>query len=293
MFIVVGALVGLILIGCIGQKKLELIWEVFLSTVTLTTDFGLKDGNVGVMKGVIWRITPDVHIADISHNIIPQNIIEATLVLARSVPYFPGGSVHVIVVDPGVGTLRRPIAGRLGEQYFVAPDNGVVTMLLEWAEREGLSVEIVHLNNREYWLDRVSNVFHGRDIFAPVGGYLASGIALNELGTRINDPVRLDLPTPELKGKDLIGEVIHIDRFGNVSANIRQEHLKKDSGIKVSLGGHIIEGLAQTFGDRQVGELIALIGSSGNLIVSVVNGNAAERLGAEVGDRVDVVYMSG
>jgi S-adenosylmethionine hydrolase len=262
--------------------------------LTLTTDFGLKDGNVGVMKGVIWRICPTAQIADISHLIVPQNIREAALILFRSAPYFPAGTIHVVVVDPGVGTARRPIAARIGVQYFVCPDNGILTPLLERAEEQGQTVEIVHLDKSNYWLPEVSRVFHGRDIFAPCAAHLAGGVPLRALGTPITDPVRLDLPKPVRTETGWRGEVIHIDHFGNVASNIHSEHLRESqadkSGIIVKVCGVEIRGLVDTFGERPEGELIALLGSTGNLIVSVVNGNAAVRLNVKVGDAFDAIF---
>ena len=260
-----------------------------MSFVTLMTDFGLKDGNVGVMKGVIWRFAPGAQISDLSHLIGPQNVSEAALILARQAPFFPAGTVHVVVVDPGVGTARRPIAAHLGDSFFVGPDNGILTLLLEGAESEGREVTIVHLDRPQYWLPQVSHVFHGRDIFAPAAGHLAAGVPLRELGTPIQDPVRLQLPQPEHTAGGLRGEVIHVDHFGNLSTNIRREHLGEPGpGLRVRLGEAVIQGMVRTFGERAPGELVALYGSSGNLIVSVVNGSAAQRLRAEVGDRVEV-----
>jgi len=257
------------------------------------TDFGIKDGNVGVMKGVILGIAPHAQIVDLSHTISPQNIEEAALVLARSAPYFPPATVHVVVVDPGVGTARRHIAARLGEQYYVCPDNGILTLLLERAETEGWPVEIVHTNNPEYWLPVVSHVFHGRDIFSPVAAHLASGVSLGALGAPIQDPVRLSLPRPQRTASGWRGEVIHIDHFGNISTNLRVEHLgERLPSIEMRLCGVNIHGMVRTFGERPPGELVALYGSTGNLIVSVVNGNAAQRLNAKVGDLVEVQVAS-
>ena len=270
------------------QKYRVFVWRSYLSFISLTTDFGLKDGNVGVMKGVIWGIAPKAQIADLSHQITPQNVPEAALILARSAPYFPAGSIHLVVVDPGVGTERRPIAGRLEEHYFVLPDNGVLTIMLERAEQGQWPVEIVHLDQPQYWLPVVSNVFHGRDIFAPVAGHLAAGVPLGRLGTPIHDPVRLQLPQPERTRHGLRGEVIHLDHFGNISTNIRREHLDEARSVTVSLCGVKIRGLRRTFGENPPGTLIALYGSTGNLIISEVNGNAAQRLGANTGDPVDV-----
>jgi S-adenosylmethionine hydrolase len=260
-----------------------------LSFITLTTDFGLKDGNVGVMKGVIWRFAPQAQIADLSHLISPQSIPEAALILARSAPHFPAGTIHVVVVDPGVGTARRPLAARLGPSFYVGPDNGALTLLLERAGRENWPAEFVHLDRPDYWLPQVSNVFHGRDIFAPVAGHLAAGAHLHELGAPILDPVRLQLPQPERTAAGFAGEVIHIDHFGSLSINILHEHLGKTPNVTVRVKGEEIHGMVRTFGDRPEGELVALYGSSGNLIISVVNGSAAQRLQAQVGDPIEVL----
>jgi S-adenosyl-L-methionine hydrolase (adenosine-forming) len=274
-----------------GYERGKISAEADLSIITLLTDFGLKDGNVGVMKGVIWGIASQVQIADISHLISPQNVAEAALIMVRSAPFFPAGTVHVGVVDPGVGTARRPIAARLGEYTYVLPDNGLLTLVLERAEAEGQPVEIVHLDKPEYWLQEVSHVFHGRDIFAPAAAYLANGIPPLELGTRIGDPVRLDLPRPLPTPDGLRGQIIHIDHFGNLTTNIRQEDLVGISKLTVHLRDKEIPGLARTFGDRSPGELMALLGSTGSLIVSQVNGSAAKRLGAQIGDEVEIVVF--
>jgi S-adenosylmethionine hydrolase len=267
--------------------------ENAVPVITLTTDFGIKDGNVGVMKGVIWNISPEAQIADLSHMIQPQSIREAALILARSAPYFPEKTVHVVVVDPGVGTARRPMAARVGTQYYVGPDNGTISMLLEKAQQSGWSTEFVHLTNPEYWLPQVSFVFHGRDIFSPVAAHISIGVPLKSFGPSIDDPVRLELPKAEKTKDGWYGEVIHIDHFGNIASNILTENLadalKKKEKVTVRVGDAEIAGLVNTFGDGAVGELIALWGSTGNLIVSVVNGNAAERLGIKVGDPVEAL----
>jgi len=265
-----------------------------LPLITLTTDFGIKDGTVGVMKGVIWGICPTVQISDLSHMIQAQNIREAAHIFARSVPYFPKDSIHIVVVDPGVGTKRRPMAAKLGDWFFVGPDNGIITILLERADQEGWQTEFVELNRAQYWLQNVSYVFHGRDIFSPVAAHLANGVSLRELGSSFNDPVRLELPKPEKANNGWRGEVIHIDHFGNVSTNIRVENLgdvmNEKENISVHLNGNEIKGLVNTFGERSVGEVIALMGSTGNLGIAVVNGNAAQILGAKVGDLVEVIH---
>ena len=268
-----------------------------MPVISLMTDFGIKDGNVGVMRGVIWGICPSAQITDLSHMIQPQNIREAAYILARSVPYFPKGSIHVVVVDPGVGTARRPIAAQIGEWFYVGPDNGTITGLLERAEREGWQTTFVALDQRKYWLGTISHVFHGRDIFSPVAAHLANGVPLADLGTSFDDPVRLELPRPEKTSNGWRGEVIHIDHFGSASTDIRVEDLgdamKEKQKITIRLNGSEINGMVDTFGDRPVGELIALIGSTGNLGIAVVNGSAVQRLGTKVGDVVEVIYEAG
>ena len=265
-----------------------------MTVITLMTDFGIKDGNVGVMKGVIWGICPTAQISDLSHMIPAQDIREAAYIFSRSVPYLPKGSIHVVVVDPGVGTQRRPMAAQIGDWFYVGPDNGTITGLLERAEQEGWQTKFIELTNKNYWLSVISHVFHGRDIFSPVAAHLANGISLVDLGTSFDDPVRLELPKPKRTPDGWHGAVTHIDHFGNISTNIRVEHLgeamQQKENITVRLNGHVIHGMVNTFGERPVGELIALIGSTGNLGIAVVNGNAQQRLGTKVGDDVEVSY---
>lgn len=263
-----------------------------MNFLTLTTDFGLKDGNVGVMKGVIWEIAPRCRIADISHQISPQNVREAALILARSAPYFPPETVHVVVVDPGVGTMRRPIAARLGRQNYIAPDNGILTLLLEKAEKTGAGVELIHLNNPRFWRPDVSHVFHGRDVFAPTGAHLAAGVPLVAMGTAIDDPIRIDFPQPIPRENGFHGEIIHIDHFGNLSTNIQVEDMGWVDHIQIEMSGVKIPGLYHTFGELTPGELMALYGSTGSLIISEVNGSAASRLNAKIGDPVEIEYMT-
>jgi hypothetical protein len=267
-----------------------------MTVISLMTDFGVKDGNVGVMKGVIWGICPTAQISDLSHMIQAQNIREAAYIFARSVPYFPKGSIHVVVVDPGVGTERRPMAAQIGDWFYVGPDNGTITGLLERAGQTGWQTTFVELDQVKYWLPTVSFVFHGRDIFSPVAAHLANGVPLHDLGTSLKDPVRLELPKPERTKDGWRGEVILIDHFGNIGSNIRVENLgeamEHKEDIIVRINGLDITGMVNTFGERSAGELVALLGSTGNLGISVVNGNAAERLGTNVGDAVEVILRS-
>ncbi len=261
--------------------------------VTLMTDFGTRDHFVGVLKGVIWGIAPEARIADITHEILPQNVRQAGLLLSRACPYFPPQTVHVIVVDPGVGTTRRPIAARIGDQFFVAPDNGLLTLMLEKGRSRNWQVEIVHLDRPRFWLKNVSNLFHGRDVFAPVGAHLANGVPIDQVGTPVFDPILLEIPRPEQTTTGLRGEVNNIDHFGNISCNINGIDLSPwmdaKSSLRFRLCGREIRGLSTAFGDHSPGSLVALIGSSDNLVISEVNGDAAGRLKASVGDPVEVV----
>jgi S-adenosylmethionine hydrolase len=260
-----------------------------MTVITLTTDFGSDDYEAGVLKGVIWKIAPTVHIADLSHDISPHDILEAALLLWRAVPFFPDGTIHVAVVDPGVGTSRRGIAALVGSQYFVGPDNGLVSLLLTKFEGFNQPTKFVHLDRPEYWLPAVSHVFHGRDVFAPVAAHLAIGVPFASLGTMINDPVRLNIPNPKEIQGGWIGQVIHIDHFGNLSTNLHASYLKTTKEVMINIKGELITGLVSTFGERPAGTLVALLDSNGSLAISVVNGSAAQVLNSRVGDKIEVL----
>jgi S-adenosylmethionine hydrolase len=274
--------------------------------ITLTTDFGTADGYVGTMKGVILGICPDAAIVDLSHGIPPQNTKAAAFLLAASHGYFPKGTVHVVVVDPGVGTDRRAIAVRTREHFFVAPDNGVLSLVLS----PETVVEIVHLTNPDFWLPRVSKTFHGRDIFAPVGAHLANGVEIGDLGGPIRhqgDLVACHLSEPQLlPGGSVKAEVVYIDRFGNLITNLPAKWSGEgDAEFVVAsipgnsanpvLGrcrfhaevmGRVILRLCRSYGEVDPGELIALVGSAGYLEIAVCCGNASRMLGAEFGTEV-------
>ena len=259
-----------------------------MTVITLTTDFGSGDHEAGVLKGVIWQIAPDVKIADLSHDISPHDIREAAILLNRAAPFFPDGTVHVVVVDPGVGTSRRGIAARIGRQFYVGPDNGLVTLLLEKMEVSSESTQFVHLDQSEFWLPEVTHVFHGRDIFAPVAAHLANRIPLSSLGSAISDPLRLILPKPYRIPGGWHGQVIHIDHFGNLSTNLNANQLKSTKEVIIKINQEKIVGLVSTFGESPPGTLIALLDSSGSLAISVVNGNAAQLLNANIDDPLEV-----
>ncbi|MBN1305930.1 MAG: SAM-dependent chlorinase/fluorinase [Anaerolineales bacterium] len=259
-----------------------------MPVLTITTDFGNKDGFVGTMKGVIWGICPQVQIADISHEISPQNILEGAHTLWRAVPYFPPGTVHVAVIDPGVGASRRALAARIGEQYFVAPDNGLLTPFLEAAEED--DILIVHANNPKYWRQEISATFHGRDIFAPAGAYIANGVPLSELGDFIEDPIWIELPEPEATKNGWVAHVVAVDIFGNLATDLPAARLDAKKEITFRISDRVIKGLVPSYGHRQPGDLVALIDSEGYLEVAVVNGSAARTLAAMIGDWVEIVY---
>jgi S-adenosylmethionine hydrolase len=252
--------------------------------ITITTDFGSPSG---AMKGVIWSIAPETQIADLTWEIKPQDVLEAAIFLDRQVFFYPDGTIHIIVVDPGVGTHRRPIAAKIGAHYFVAPDNGVLSMLIARAEKEQWPVEIVHTDKPEFWMPNVSDIFHGRDIFSPVGAHIAAGVPLQELGTTIDDPVRIPIPVPRKVDNGVQGQISVIyEYFGNIITNITREDIEHLSDVDVSLCGITIEGMVRTFGEREPGTLVALFDECDYLYVAVVNGNAAERLHPKVGDQV-------
>jgi S-adenosyl-L-methionine hydrolase (adenosine-forming) len=259
-----------------------------MTVITLTTDFGSDDHEAGVLKGVIWNIAPSVKIADLSHDIAPQNVFEAALLLWRCAPYFPDGTVHLVVVDPGVGTTRRPIAARLGSQFFVGPDNGLISLLLANVEQQEIGSTIVHLDQPQYWLPEVSRVFHGRDIFAPCAAHLSTGTPLLKLGSQITDPIILNIPQPQKTEHGWQGQVIHIDHFGNLGTNLHASQHLIAKEVVVTIRGKHIDGMVSTFGDRPPGTLIALVDSSGRLAISVVNGSAAQLLGISLGDKIEV-----
>jgi S-adenosyl-L-methionine hydrolase (adenosine-forming) len=260
-----------------------------MAIITLTTDFGLKDGNVAIMKGVIWQINPAVQIVDLSHLVEPYNVLEASLILFHAAFDFPDNTIHVIVVDPGVGTNRRPIAAKIGSQFFVCPDNGILTQIANKAKKCQLPVDCFHLTDTRYWLPTISHVFHGRDIFAPVAAHLASNIEISMLGVPIHDFIKLEVPAPRKTSHGWRGRVIYIDNFGNIATNLFPEHIEARTTAVFRANNLEIKGMVHTFGDNKNGELIALFGGPGNVIFSIVNGNAALQSGIAIGDEIEVV----
>ncbi|MGH7771316.1 MAG: SAM hydrolase/SAM-dependent halogenase family protein [Candidatus Binatia bacterium] len=252
--------------------------------ITLLTDFGLKDPFVGIMKGVILGINPNAHIIDLSHGIPPQDLMAGALVLRHSAPFFPRGTIHVAIVDPGVGTKRRPLLVESEGNFFIGPDNGVLSLVLE----ENVASQIIHLSNETYHLKPTSTTFHGRDIFAPVAAYLSLGIPPQDLGTGVKGLERLPWPKVIQVDGAIQGEVVYIDNFGNLITNVyvRDLMIVQPEKLTVSVAGLMIQGLASNYTSGEGKGYAASINSWGLLEISSFKGNAHLSCGAKIGDRV-------
>jgi S-adenosyl-L-methionine hydrolase (adenosine-forming) len=253
--------------------------------VTLTTDYGTQDHLVGVLKGVILHIAPNATIVDINHHVVPFDVLDGALAIGTAYRYFPPRTVHVVVVDPGVGTERRPIVVSADQHYFVAPDNGVLSLVYE---RE--SVMVRHVTASHYFLSPVSQTFHGRDIFAPVAAWLARSYQTEAFGEEIRDYARFALPQPKPAGQALKGVVLRVDSFGNLMTNFTPRDLPQaglaNGTIRLEVAGKRVERLARTFAEGPAGEPVAILGSSDFLEIVVNQGNAARVLGAGRGSEV-------
>jgi S-adenosyl-L-methionine hydrolase (adenosine-forming) len=254
--------------------------------ITLTSDFGAKDAFVSIMKGVIAQINPHVTVVDLTHGIPPQDVFAAAMVVRYAVGYFPRGTIHVVVVDPGVGSARRPLLIEGNESYFIGPDNGVLSLL--WEERQ--PKRIIHLSNRTYYLQPTSATFHGRDIFAPIAAYVSLGVAPVAFGERVDHFVRIALPDLVRSGRSVTGEIVYIDGFGNLYSNIREQDLPDLDREKIStvLGGVTIRGLARNYAAVEKGQLVALINSWGLLEVAANKDSAARLFHIGIGEKVYV-----
>jgi S-adenosylmethionine hydrolase len=261
--------------------------------VSFLSDFGLKDDFVGTCHGVMKTIAPDVQIIDVTHGIAPQHVLQGALVLANTTPYMPPG-VHLAVVDPGVGSARRPLALRSGDgRLFVGPDNG---LLVPAAERLGGIEEAHELANPDYALDMISRTFHGRDLFAPAAAHLAAGVPLEALGPPVaaDALARLDLPEPDVGENRIRATVLYIDRFGNVQLNLTREHLQQaevlpGTVIEVELAlDRYYAVAARTFADARKGDVILYEDAYRNIALAISGGNAAELFGAAPGQEVRI-----
>ncbi|MDZ7772805.1 MAG: SAM-dependent chlorinase/fluorinase [Balneolaceae bacterium] len=257
--------------------------------ITLTTDFGLQDYYVSAMKAVMLGIVPEARLVDISHDIPSQDIMAGSWVLRNSAMLFPPGTVHTVVVDPGVGTDRKPVALEINDRFFVGPDNGIFSQL---TEEHGFRA--VHLTNETYWREEVSRTFHGRDIFAPVAAHLAAGVSLEELGEPVEELETYRWAVPIADKDGLQGWVIHIDKFGNLVTNIPQSLIEEVAGgraVKIYVGNTILDEVVETFGSVEEGEPAALIGSSGMLEVGINKGDAGQMLGVKKGAQISLVLQ--
>jgi len=266
---------------------------MLMAVITLLTDFGNDDAYAGIIKGVILSINPSVTIVDITHNIDPHDLVQAAYVLDASWRFFPAGTVHVVVVDPGVGTCRAIIAVEAAGHIFIAPDNGVLSFLLDGGNVE----RVVRVENESCFLASVSRTFHGRDIFAPVAARLAGNFDIRKLGPSVGhgQPVRLDLARPFINRiGEMIGTIISIDRFGNLITNIDHRRIESfcrpatGMAMEFRVGSKKVVGLAGSYQECEVQAPLAIIGSSGYLELSVNRGSAKQYFSAEKGDLVSV-----
>jgi len=255
--------------------------------VTLITDFGLTGEYTGAMKGAILTVNPFCQVVDVTHQIQPQNILQAAYVLKNTYPYFPPGAVHLVVVDPGVGTWRRPVILKKEEHFFVGPDNGVFTFISSGQQIEGY--EIIP---RKIFRSPLSRTFHGRDIFAPVAGYLARGVNPERFGPPAENWQTVAWPNPAVKGKKLVGKIIFVDSYGNLITNIsRQDYgaLLASRPFQIKGKGWRINRLHDTYDRVASGEPLALFGSSGLLEIAVNRGDAHKTLSLNQGDLLSLI----
>jgi len=261
----------------------------FANIITLTTDFGLQDPYVGQMKGAILKRNITARIVDLTHAISPHDILDAAVTIRTSYRYFPSGTIHLIVVDPGVGSQRSILAATGENHLFIAPDNGLLTLLAM-----DNKLEAVHrVENSSLFPSEVSGTFHGRDIMAPVAAALASGLPLDKVGpeTTFTECVQLEIPEPSIDEQGITGQVMHFDHFGNLKTTITSRHFSQfqpSSFSGINIGNQSIDALSSTYAEQAAGELVALMDSSGYLEIAVNRGNAAKMTGCTIGDPVTV-----
>jgi S-adenosylmethionine hydrolase len=256
-----------------------------MPVITLITDFGLQDGHVGAMKGVMCAIAPEIDLVDISHHIPPQDIRHGGFVLMTAYPFWPPDTIHMAVVDPGVGTGRRAVAVRTNVGTFVAPDNGVLSYVLV---RERVTVAVA-LTDPTYWHHPVSYVFHGRDVFGPAAAHLAKGVPLTDLGESVAPESLVTFPVPvphRHPDGHITAHIQHIDRFGNCTTDLPGDWVRALADWRVEIKGQAIERISRTFGDVPEGEPVALIDSTDFVAIAVRNGNAAREIGLRMEDPI-------
>ncbi len=254
--------------------------------VTLLTDFGERDGFVGIMKGVVLGICSGARLVDLSHEVAPQDITGGALVLRNAVNYFPQRTTHLAVVDPGVGTARRPMLIETERFVLIGPDNGLLSLAAEQAPVR----RVIHLDRAQWFLPSPSYTFHGRDVFAAVAGHCASGVECEDLGSRLDDFERLSLPSPRRLDDAIEAQVIHVDRFGNLTCNLRRDESASsfEPGVSISVGGVQISEISPHYSTVREGKPVAVWNSWGYLEIAIRNGSAARHLRSRIGDRVQL-----
>jgi S-adenosyl-L-methionine hydrolase (adenosine-forming) len=256
--------------------------------VTFTTDFGTADHYVGTMKGVVLGINPEARIADISNSVQSFDILDGALTIAAAYSYFPSGTVHMVIVDPGVGSSRRPILVRTSKHYFIAPDNGVLSLVYEREQ----SVAAWHITAEHYFLQPVSQTFHGRDIFSAVAGHMSKGVDVEKFGDEITDFVRFAAPRPKQNGAaEMKGVIIKVDKFGNLITNFRPADVPQlfagvSAPLRMRVGKTEVNGLKPSYSEGAPGEVFAIVGSSDFIEVAMNRGSAARACGADKGAEV-------
>jgi S-adenosylmethionine hydrolase len=255
--------------------------------VTLTSDFGAASPYVAAMKGALLAVSPSARLMDLSHSLPPQDLRAASFFLCSAIPYFPEGTLHVFVVDPGVGTERAILYVETCGQRLLVPDNGCWTAL---AAKSRQPPRVIRVSERRYWRTEVSATFHGRDIFAPVAGHLSLGVKPEELGPAADTWIKLSWPAPRITPQAIEGEVLVVDDFGNLITSIPGEEYLRNltSARRITVGGSLVERQVRTYGEAPPGTLVGLVSSAGMFEVAVVQGNAARRLGAAAGTLVQI-----
>ena len=254
--------------------------------ITLLTDFGSQDHYVGTMRGVILGINPHATIVDISHHISPQNIVEGAFLLTSVYAYFPPGTIHLAIVDPGVGSERKPILVKGKNFFFIGPDNGLFGLIYDQLK----NFSVYELTQTRFFLKPVSATFQGRDIFAPIAAYLSRGVSPRSMGKETKNFQRLSLPQPILEKKRIRGKVMYIDNFGNLITNITVDHLKNLGKFprEIKIREKVISGLSKNYQTVKKGALLAIMGSSNFLEIAVRDGNAQKKLKSKKGDEIKV-----
>jgi hypothetical protein len=260
-----------------------------MTVISLTTNFGFGNNEIGILIGELLLRAPGVKIADLTHDLSNNDILDAAVILNRHSSYFPGGSVHLFLNVSENEKPARPIAAKIGEQFFIGPDNGFLTLLIQESKLKNLPMKFIQINHSEFCWEKAHPIFEYRDYFASVTGSLAAGLDFDKLGVEINSPVLINIPSPVRIKNGWKGVILRVDHFGNLESNIHVRFLKGMEITKIQCCFHIFNSLVQTFGDASPGDLVAMIDSSGVVSICQVNGSAARKLNCGVGQQIDVL----